>query len=33
MKTHLRFTLLAEKTGNAVTFETVRANRCEKDVK
>ena len=33
MKTHLHFTLLAEKSENVVTFETDRTNRCEKDVK
>lgn len=33
MKTHLHFTLLAEKLGNFVTFETNLIDRCEKDVK
>ena len=33
MKTHLHFTLLAEKLGNVVTFETNPIDRCEKDVK
>ena len=33
MNTHLRFTLLAKKSENIVTFETDKADRCEKDVK
>jgi hypothetical protein len=33
MKTNLHLTLLAEKTGNVVTFETDRTNRCEENVK